>query len=94
MGPLQSIRRQFTIIITRKYEALENDGTKKATTEKQILEDALLIQKDVEADPTIAGTSVTAFFRSDSGIEYVSGNTDRFLKTEIVIEAEYFENLN
>lgn len=87
------IRREFTIVITRKYFALETDGQSKATTEKDILEDAILIQKEIESDQTVGGTSCSAHFQSDSGIEYVMGDTDKYLKTEITIEVLYFEIL-
>lgn len=93
MGCSLSVRREFTVVITRLYLAREDDGAAKAVTEKQLLEDAVLIQLDVERDPTINSTATSSFYISDGGIEYVSNDTDRFLKTEIKFESEYFENL-
>jgi hypothetical protein len=94
LGGFQFMRRTFTVVLTRQYFALESDADAKAATEKQLLEDALLIQKAIEEDQTVGGTSVSATFTRDSGIEFVSNQTERYMKTEIEILAEYFETLN
>jgi len=93
VGCRRTFRRNFVVVITREYLALDTDADAKATTEKQILEDALLIQRDIENDGSLGGSAVVSAFIADSGIEYVSTATDRFMKTEIQFESEYFENL-
>ena len=96
-GDLNNYRRferEFTGSITRKFAAKENDGASKATTEKQILEDAFLVAKDFELDTTLNETAITTDFVSDGGIEYVAREKDNFLMVRATFAVQYFENLN
>lgn len=90
-----SIRRSVVIIITRKFYARELDITSKASTEKQLFEDQLLVIKDLEKDPTVNAPSYIAKFEyvGDSGIQTVFSNKDQFLKLETIFTLEYFESL-
>lgn len=89
-----SLSREFRIIITRKFYAIESDGASKAETEKQIFEDQFLILKEFEKNTTINQNVMNTTFISDSGIQYVLGERDHLLLVESSFQVEYFENLN
>lgn len=90
-----SIARQFTVVLTREFKALDLDVTHKSTTEKDLLEDQYLLVKDFEKtvtvnDPAVAG----CIFQGDSGILSVFPDKNNFLKLESIFTIRYFENLN
>lgn len=87
------IAREYTVVVTRKFLALENAPETKATTEKQLLEDAYLLVKDFETNTTINETAVMTSYTSDGGIEFIDKEKDHFLIVETVFTVEYLENL-
>ena len=87
------ITRDFRVVITRKMYALENQGTDKATTEKNLLEDQFLVIKDFEKNTTLNSTASMTEYVSDSGIQTVSQDKDNYLSIETVFRVQYFENL-
>lgn len=88
-----SVERTITITLTRMYEALENDAINKSSTEVQLLQDQHLLILDLEQDTTVNGSSVQTTYRTDGGMEYVRGETDRFLMLRSDVTLEYFESL-
>lgn len=90
-SPALSVTRTFSLVLTREYHAREDDSDAKALTEKFLLEDAGVISADIEKNWNMENSILRCRFLSDSGVEYVRTETDRFLKTVIDFEAEYFE---
>jgi len=86
-----SVVRQMTVVLTRKYEALENDADAKASTEKQLFEDQYILINDLEQDISINGQTMYTRFVADGGIEYVRSDTDRFLILRTQYDLEYLE---
>lgn len=84
-------RRTMSIVLTREYLALHNDAASKALVEKQLVEDAALIQIDLQKDSQLSGLALRSSWLGDDGIEYVSQETERFLKIKIDFLVEYFE---
>lgn len=93
MSCMVFVQRSFTISITRRYAALETDAAAKATTEKQIMEDMLLVIKDLHTNTSLTNGNRVVKFESDNGINYVETDTDKFMYTTADISIEYFENL-
>jgi len=89
-----SVNRSITVVLTRKYDALENDATAKFATEKQLFEDQYRLINDLEQDVSVNGTTMYTRWESDGGIEYVEGDTDRFLMVRTEIALEYLEEFN
>lgn len=87
-----SLTRQFKIVNTRKFFALQTDPASKGVTEKQLMEDQMLVIKDFEKETTINGTAIMTNYVSDSGVRPVSGQTDKFLCVETFFAIDYFEN--
>lgn len=89
-----SVQREITIVLTRKYFAKESDAEGKAATELELMEDQYLLLKDFDKDTTLNETAIMTKFVSDSGIQYVSTETDRYMMIETVFTVDYFEDLN
>lgn len=88
-----STLRSFEIIITRKFYSLESSVTNKEATEKQLIEDQLLVIIDFCNNSSLPSALGVVNFESDSGIEYVSGEKDNFLVLRSVFGVEYFDNV-
>jgi len=86
-------QRNFILSISRRYAATESNAVAKATTEKQIMEDLFLLINDFHQNTTLTNGNRVVKFESDSGINYVQGETDKFMYTSAVISIEYFETL-
>lgn len=87
-----TVNRQMEIVLTRQYFAREDDASAKADTEKALFEDQYLLINDFEKDISINGQTMYTRWESDSGIEYVSANTDRFLMLRTIFSLEYLES--
>ena len=88
--PMLTINRTFSVVLTREYVAREDDGPAKAVVEKNLMLDAAAIAAEIEANWSMDGLILRSRFTGDTGIEYVTTETDRFLKTVIDFEVEYF----
>lgn len=90
-----SISREYSVVFTRKYYANELDASAKASTEKLLLEDARLVENDVEQNVFLIGVAnnPNIKFISDTGIEFVFAENKPFYKIEVLLLVEYFETL-
>jgi len=88
-----SIDRAYLVVITRQFFALESDAASKASTEKQLIEDSLLLIKDLESDPSMGGLAMNASYQSDDGINAIFTEKDQYLSTTVTINVEYLESL-
>mgnify|MGYP007051599851 CR=1 FL=1 len=69
---MMSLRRNFHLILTRKFYATELNIVGKEDAMKQLFEDQKLIISYVEKNPTISSNSIAKIdFLSDNGIEFV-----------------------
>lgn len=91
ISPILCVVRSFGVVLTREYLAREDDVDSKVYTEKLLIDDAASVSRDMEKNWTMDGLILRARAVRDSGIEYVTTETDRFLKTVIEFEVEYFE---
>lgn len=89
-----SIRRTMEVVITRKYFASEMNRTAKETVEKDLMEDAFLVIKDIEKDADLGNNVANILYQSDTGIEFVFSEDKPFFMTTLTFGLEYFENLN
>lgn len=86
-----SLARTFTVVLSRKYDALENDASAKADTELALLEDLHEVIKKLSTDVSVNGEDQSATYVTDGGVEYVQQDSDRFLMVRAEISLEYFE---
>ena len=90
-----SVKRDFSVTLTRRVIAREGATTKRADAEKLLFEDQKLVIADIEGDPSLGNSSVIAKadWVSDNGLEFVHGDKDNYLKLESTVSIEYFEQL-
>ena len=93
LGCKLSVSRDFEISITRKFFAREFDATKKATTEKDLLEDMQLLIDDLEENATLSESAYLVKYVGDSGITQVRDGQDAFLAIIISLTVEYFRTI-
>lgn len=89
-----SLRRTMEVVITRKYFASEMNRAAKESVEKELLEDAFLVVKDIEKDADLGNNVANIVFVSDNGIEFVFSEDKPFYMMTLSFNLEYFENLN
>lgn len=87
-----SIGRTIEVVLTRLYTGKEEDAPGKAALEQLLLEDQHLLINDFEQDISINGSTMYTRYVSDSGIEFVSGDSGRFLMLKTQFALEYMEN--
>jgi hypothetical protein len=86
-----TVNRNVEVILTRLYTGAGEDAVPKATLEKLLLEDQYKLINNFEQDLTINGTTMYTRWVSDSGIEYVNGETGRFFMLRTQFSLEYLE---
>lgn len=92
-----SIVREITITITREHFALELNRDQKYTVEQALLDDQLLVIKEIEKDPAqsygISAQVANLKFLGDSGIERIFEDKKNFLMIRSVFSLTYLESL-
>jgi len=86
-----SVSRTMEVVLTRLYTGYEENAVERASTEKLLLEDQYKIINDLEQDVTINGQTMYTRWVTDGGIEYVAGETGRFLMLRTQFSLEYLE---
>ena len=84
-----SMQREIVISITRRYLGQETDVTSKATLDKQLYEDQLLVIKDLYDNITEAPIK----FVSDGGTEFIVSDKSNYLALRSTFQIEYFESI-
>lgn len=93
MCPKISLDRDTIIIITRKFIAQETAVTIKADAEKNLMEDQLLVVKDLCDNSNLSGVLGNVDFLSSSEIIQIFGDKDNFIALESTFKAEVFETI-
>jgi hypothetical protein len=93
VGGKVSVSREFGVHITRKFFARELDAVKKASTEKDLLEDLELVIDDIEQNSTLSGGNYLTKYLSDSGIVQVRDDNDSILSISLLLTVEYLRSI-
>lgn len=86
-----SVKRTMEIVLTRLYTQREENALTHAAVEKALFEDQFKLINDFEQDISINGTTMYTRWETDGGLEYVSGETGRFLMLKTQFSLEYLE---
>jgi hypothetical protein len=84
--------RTFEIVLTRLYTGYDDNAVDRATVELEILEDEFLLLNNLEQDASLNNQTIAASYVSDSGIEFVAGETGRFFSLRIQLSVRYSDN--
>lgn len=90
-----STDRTFDIVLLSQIEALPNDVTNIDLEEKEILEAQYSLIQYFEANPTLGSLQnvINSRYISDSGIEFVSVEEQRFHQLTLTVGVEYLETI-
>lgn len=86
-----SIRRDLVVTLTRKALAVDNDAVSKTTTEKDLIEDQLLLIKDFCDNSDLPNTIGIINYESDTGVIRIFDEKENFLALQTTFSIEYFE---
>lgn len=86
-----SIDRRFTIVITRRHMAVQNDAETQADAAVALLEDLKAVANEAENNFGLSTSTVAIKYISDTGIEPVRDTQENYLMVSITLSAEYFE---
>lgn len=86
-----TLGRDFTVVLSRKVDAHEHDAAARGTAEKSLMEDLLLVIKDLVTNSGLNGDSVVTStnYQGDSGISFVG---EGIIYTEAEFRVDYFES--
>lgn len=90
------LEQSLTLILSRIVTAQEIDGSGKAGTEKQLLEDLFLVIQDVEKECTLQDPTIVIYgaYVSHSGIQFIEGTQDNWMRIEANFSFRYKQDLN
>ena len=88
-----SVKRDMIVTISRKIYALDEDVSAKETVTKQLIEDKLLVAKDLEINSTLNGGRIVSGYEADGGIQFVAKEQENYAYVQFTIQIEYFESL-
>lgn len=86
-----TLGREFTVVLSRKVDAHEHDGAAKGSAEKSLMEDLLLVTKDLVTHGSLNGDSVVTAtnYQGDSGVSFAG---EGIIYTEAEFRVDYFES--
>lgn len=88
-----TIQRTMNVLLVIQVLSTEMNSSGRAAFEKTIMDDAFSLIKAFENDVDLTGSTTTIKFEGDSGIQYVEGDSEKYLFLETNFNVEYFENL-
>lgn len=85
--------REIIVVLTREYLATDADPASKATAEKNLYEDQLLLIKDAYSESTYSGSVYKFYWESDSGVLFQFEDERQFLYLETSFTCQYRETI-
>lgn len=100
VGCEMSMQRSFIVTLTRKIFAgslNRTSGTvsERRATEKQLLEDQIILIKDFERNPLTSDANpiIGCIFEADGGLEFIKTERSDLIMLKSIFRIEYFETL-
>lgn len=91
--PKVSIARQFFVILVNQITATRQASSDRGTLEKALMEDAFTLISALEADDSLGGVAKITKFISDTGIDFLNNEREKYFSTELTFSTEYFETI-
>jgi hypothetical protein len=93
-GMVRGRERNFNVLLVNQVTALEQDATGHGSIEKALLEDFIALENAIELDLSLGGVCAKVDYTGDSGVQYLSGETGRFISISINFSVLYQETLS
>ena len=88
-----SIQRDFDFVFVRQINSTETNTSLIKSEAKAIMEDSFKVLEEIESNTSLNQLCVNARFESDSGLDFIEADTQRFFILTMVVSVEYFETL-
>lgn len=88
-----SWQRDFSVVLTALVPTTDQNIGQKEVVAKALLENQWLLLNALDSETTLGGLCIKAEVFSDSGIQFLQGQTGRYYILEIDVITEYRENL-
>lgn len=89
-----SIRRTYTIVLINQVYSTMTNSSSRGTFESSLMNDQKTLINAIENDITLTGSCINARFVGDSGIEYVDGDSNKYILIESSFDIEYLETIS
>lgn len=87
-----TIQRTFQIILLQQITTTDHNLVAKATIEKQMFEDQWILINALEKDTTLAQSSIKTKYTTDSGLQFLDGDRNKYFLLISDFESEYQED--
>ncbi len=88
-----SILRDFDFVFVRQINSTETNTGLIKSNAKAVMEDSFKVLEEIEKNTSLGQLCVKAEFVSDSGLDFIEADTQRFFILTMVVSVEYFETL-
>jgi len=88
-----SILRDFDFVFVLQINSTETNTGLIKSNAKAIMEDSFKVLEEIENNTSLGQVCVKAEFVSDSGLDFIEADTQRFFILTMVVSVEYFETL-
>ncbi len=88
-----NINQDFIIPLSKKFYALENAAEKRQDFEKDLMDEAMTLIKNISRDVQLGGLSNRCMFTGSPGIQQVFGESQQYIYLVLTFNASFRENL-
>lgn len=85
--------QDFIIPLSRKFYALENDAEQRQDFEKELMEEAVALIKNIAKDVQLGGKANRCVFTGSPGIQQVFSESQQYIYITLTFNASFRENL-
>jgi hypothetical protein len=85
------VERYFSFILTKECFATKNDEQRKADAALELANDQLAVMKAFELDFTLGGKVLKIEYGSDEGVQFVQGQSEKFIELKTTVSVLYIE---
>jgi hypothetical protein len=87
-----SVSRYFNVVLTNEVMTTTMNSAARGEFERGLMNDQYVLINALD-DSNLSGTAIKVQYTSDNGIEYVKGDTEKYIFIETIFEIEYFETI-
>lgn len=93
VGCCINFNQDFIIPLTKKFYSLENAADKRQDFEKELIDEAVSLIKNIEGDVHLGGLSRRCVFTGSPGIQQVFSESQQYIFISLTFNASFTENL-
>lgn len=93
VGCSLSIARIFQILLINQITTTDHNMSARETIEKNLMEDQYKIVKAFEQNPSLSASTMKVKYISDTGLEFLETDDQKYFIVTTAFEAEYLETI-